>query len=96
MAHYQLTNKAEAEIEGIIEYSIVNFGLNVAQKYITGLHECMMLLAEHQSWGTDYDFITHGLRRYAYRSHAIYYRHTEDGILVVRVLGGKQDPARHF
>jgi toxin ParE1/3/4 len=96
MAHYQLTNKAEAEIEGIIEYSIVNFGLNVAQKYITGLHECFMLLAEHQSWGGDYDFIVQGLRRYEYRSHAVYYQHMDDGILVVRVLGGKQDPARHF
>jgi len=72
MAHYQLTNKAEAEIESIIEYSIHHFGLMVAQTYIHGLHECMILLAEHQSWGTDYDFITHGLRRYAYRSHAIY------------------------
>jgi len=35
-----------------------------------------------------------GLLRYEYRSHSIYYQLTEDGILVVRILGAKQDPPR--
>jgi toxin ParE1/3/4 len=96
MAIYKLTNRAEIEIENIYEYSIVNFGLQVAQGYLLGLHDCFDLLAEHQSFGTDYGFIEPGLLRYEYRSHSIYYRLTEDGILIVRVLGDKQDPARHI
>jgi len=54
------------------------------------------LLADQQSFGTDYSFIQLGLLRYEYRSHSIYYQLTEDGILVVRILGAKQDPARHI
>jgi toxin ParE1/3/4 len=96
MAIYQLTNKAEIEIENIYEYSIINFGLQVAQGYFLGLHDCFDLLADHQSFGTDYGFIKSGLLRYEYRSHSIYYQPTEDGILIVRVLGAKQDPARHI
>jgi toxin ParE1/3/4 len=96
MAIYQLTNKAEIEIENIYEYSIINFGLQVAQGYLLGLHDCFDLLADHQSFGTDYGFIKSGLLRYEYRSHSIYYQPTEDGILIVRVLGAKQDPARHI
>jgi toxin ParE1/3/4 len=96
MAIYQLTNKAEIEIENIYEYSIINFGLQVAQGYLLGLHNCFDLLADHQSFGTDYGFIKSGLLRYEYRSHSIYYQPTEDGILIVRVLGAKQDPARHI
>jgi toxin ParE1/3/4 len=96
MATYKLTNKAESEIESIYEYSILNFGLQVAQDYICGLHDCFELLAEHQSWGSDYSFIASGLQRYEYRSHAIYYQSNEEGILIVRVLGGKQDPAFHM
>jgi toxin ParE1/3/4 len=96
MAIYKLTNKAEIEIENIYEYSIINFGLQVAQGYLLGLHDCFDLLAEHQSFGTDYGFIEPGLLRYEYRSHSIYYRLAEDGILIVRVLGDKQDPARYI
>lgn len=52
MAAYQLTNQAEIEIEGIYEYSIFNFGLQVAQNYVSGLHDCLTLLANNQSWGS--------------------------------------------
>lgn len=96
MAAYQLTNQAESEIEGIYEYSILNFGLQVAQNYVSGLHDCFTLLANNQSWGSDYSFIIPGLLRYEYRSHSIYYLPIEDGILIARVLGNKQDPARHI
>ncbi len=51
MATYQLTNKAESEIEGIYEYSILNFGLRVAQEYMSGLTHCFELLADNHSWG---------------------------------------------
>ena len=96
MAVYQLTNKAESEIESIYEYSILNFGLRVAQDYISGLHHCFELLADNQSWGTDYGFIKSGLLRYEYRSHSVYYQPTGNGILIVRVLGGKQNPTLHI
>lgn len=96
MAIYELTNKAESEIESIYEYSISNFGLKVAQDYLLGLHACFQLLADHQSFGTDYSFIKPGLLRYEYRSHSIYYQLAEEGIVIVRVLGGKQDPARQI
>ncbi len=96
MAVYELTHKAEDEIEEIYEYSIVNFGLEVARKYISGMQDCFELLAGHQSWGNDYGLIKPGLLRYEYRSHSIYYQPVEDGILIVRVLGGKQDPARNI
>lgn len=96
MGKYQLTNKAEAEIDRVFEYSVLNFGLSTAQGYLMGMHECFAMLADHQSWGNDYGFIENGLQRYEYRSHSVYYRETPDGILVARVLGNRQDPARHF
>jgi toxin ParE1/3/4 len=72
MATYELTVAAESEIEDIYDYSIANFGLSVARDYLMGLHVCCQLLAEHQSFGTDYSFIMPKLRRYEYRSHSIY------------------------
>ncbi len=96
MGKYQLTNKAEIEIEEIYEYSIINFGLARARKYVLGLHEKFELLADNQTFGIDYSFINIDIYRYEYLSHSIYYQCLRDEILVVRVLGNKQDPARHF
>ncbi len=96
MEKYRLTNKAEEEIEGIYEYSISQFGFEVAQDYILGLHNRFERLSENQSWGNDYSFIQPGLLRYEYRSHSIYYQTTSYGILIVRILGKKQDPAKHI
>ena len=96
MGNYQLTNEAEAEIEGIYEYSIVNFGLEIARDYIFGLHEKFEILAGNPSWGNDYNFINPGLYRYEFRSHSIYYQASGANILIVRILGNRQDPARHF
>lgn len=96
MAAYQLTNKAEKEIETIYEYSILNFGLRVAQDYLSGLHHCFELLADNQTWGSDYGFIKPGLFRYEYRSHSVYYQPIGDGILIVRVLGSRQSPDLHL
>lgn len=97
MAAYKLTQKAEADIEAIYEYSIENFGLGVARSYIDALFERFDLLADNPSWGNSYDFITPGLRRYEHESHSIYYvSDDQGGAMIVRVLGAKQDPARHF
>ena len=96
MEKYQLTSKAEDDIEKIYEYSILKWGLVTARDYFLGLHEKFGLLADNQSWGNDYDFISPGLYRYEYRSHSIYYRSSGDLILIVRILGNRQDPARHF
>ncbi|MEW5421947.1 type II toxin-antitoxin system RelE/ParE family toxin [Amorphus sp. 3PC139-8] len=74
MATYRLTATADAEIDAITEYSVLNFGLETARDYITGLHDRFGLLADHPSWGNDYSHISPGLRRYEYRSHLIYYR----------------------
>jgi plasmid stabilization system protein ParE len=51
---------------------------------------------QSHSWGNDYGLIKPGLLRYEDRSHAIDYQPTGDGILVVRVLGGKQNPTLHI
>lgn len=49
MGTYQLTNKAEREIDNIYEYSILNFGFRIAHDYISGIHDCFCLLANNSS-----------------------------------------------
>ena len=54
------------------------------------------MAAEDLDFGADYGFVIKGVRRYEAVSHAIYYRSTGADILVLRVLHGRIDPARHL
>lgn len=96
MASCRLSSKAEQEVEQIYAYSIENFGFETAIEYVDGLHQRMQILAENPTLGRDYNHVEHGLKRYEHRSHSIYYIPDKGGIFIVRILGARQDPARHF
>lgn len=97
MAAYKLSAAADADIDAIYEYSIVNFGLAVAREYLAELFARFELLADHADWGSDYGHIVPGLRRYEHTSHSIYFTRLDTGdVLIIRVLGARQDPARHL
>ena len=44
-AVYKLLSKADADLAGIYEYTILNFGLEQASAYLLGLHERFAALA---------------------------------------------------
>ena len=92
MADYQLTDRANAELDQIYEYSILNFGLKKAREYFGGFHDCFAILAENPRMGRDYSHVKTGIRRHEYESHSIYYSITDTGILIVQVLHKNQDP----
>ena len=39
MADYRLSGKAASDLDGIYEYTIVNFGLDQARNYMNGFHQ---------------------------------------------------------
>lgn len=97
MAAYRLSAAADADIDAIYDYSIQNFGLAVARDYLAELMARFELLADHGDWGSDYGDIVPGLRRYEHTSHSIYYTWLDSGdVLIIRVLGARQDPARYL
>ena len=96
MASYQLTEDAEEDVEGIYEYSILNFGLQQARDYVNGLHRCFGNLADSPRLGRDYSHVKANVLRFEYQSHSVYYTITADGILVLRILGASIDPGRHL
>ena len=97
MAAYKLSAAADADIDGIYEYSILNFGLIVARDYLAELTARFELLAHHADLGRDYGDIVPGLRRYEHAGHSIYFTRLNNGdVLIIRILGARQDPARHL
>jgi toxin ParE1/3/4 len=92
----EFTRDAERDLIDIFLYGIEHFGPVQAERYAKTLNAKIDMAAEHPDFGADYGFVIKGVRRYEVVSHAIYYRSTGAGILVLRVLHGRMDPARHL
>ncbi len=73
MAVYKLSAKADADLAGIYEYTILNFGLVQAREYFLGLHEHFATLAENPMQGRVAQEFAPTLRRFEYQSHIVFY-----------------------
>ena len=96
MTKIDFTRDAERDLINIYLYGIEQFGPVQAERYTKTLNAKIEMVAEHPDFGADYGFVIKGVRRYEAVSHAIYYCSTGAGILVLRVLHGRMDPARHL
>ena len=93
---YQLTEEAVRDVEGILEYSVINFGANQAQHYFEALKECIELLADNPGMGHSAEDILSDYLRFSFESHVIFYKVLSSSILVVRVLHERMDTKRHM
>ena len=96
MAVYRLSPKAADDLDGIYEYTILNFGLAQAREYLLGLHERFQNLADYPMHGRSAAQLASKLRRLEYRSHIVFYVPNNDGIRIVRVLHESMDVAGHL
>ena len=96
MTAIELTKEAERDLIEIFLFGIEHFGVAQAERYSVALLAKIEAAAANPSFGADYGFVRSDLRRYEATSHAIYYRKTHDGILVLRILHSRMDPARHL
>ena len=84
------------DIDGIHEYTIANFGVTQAQRYLNGMHERFEDLARQPLLGRVAAQLAPNLRRYEYRSHLVFYVAEQKGVLIVRVLHQSMDVRRHI
>jgi len=96
MACYRLSKNAVQDVKSIYRYSLENFGGHRANEYAADMEACLSLLTDNPEMGRDFAEIREGLRRHEHQSHVIYYRKDKNDILILRILGAAQDPARHL
>jgi toxin ParE1/3/4 len=96
VARIEISRDAERDLIDIYLYGIEEFGLHQAEQYNEVLHGRIETVAENPSFGSDYGYVSEGVRRYESVSHAVYYRQIAGGIRVLRVLHGHMDPGRHL
>jgi toxin ParE1/3/4 len=95
-AEYRLTPEAAHDMETIWLYTLKEWGLKQANRYIDELTEAFGQLAENPKIATPCDRIRKGYRRSQVGRHAIYFRQTDYGIVVVRVLHDRMLSTLHL
>lgn len=96
MARYVLANDAEDDLANIADYTIENFGIQQSRYYRDDLFRTFESLIDNPLMGRDYGHVIKGVRRHKHKKHSIYYTTTDKGILILRILHERQDPAQHF
>ena len=91
-----LSGEAEADLRGIIHYSITQWGRERARRYVGGLRDKLDLLAEHPEIGPPADEVRPGLRRLTYYRHSVFYRIRGPETRIVRILHKQMEAERHF
>ena len=95
-AEYRLTPAAKSDLEAIWLYTLEGWGLEQANRYTDELTNVFAQLAIGPQRGTACDHIRTGYRRSKVGRHVVYYRMTDYGIAVVRILHDRMLPTRHL
>ena len=95
-AEYRLSPKAREDLDGVWLYSLAEWGVDQADRYIDELVAAFDRIAANPKSGTNSDGIRAGYRRYSVLRHTVYYRETAYGIEVIRVLHNRMLSGRHL
>ena len=95
---YKISKKAAEDIEDIWLYTLENWSLEQADRYLDLLLNEIEYLAVNPTAGKDFSHVRKSYRTASVKSHIIFYRHIEGQIEieVIRVLHQRMDIENRF
>ena len=96
MSQVILSPKAKSDLSEIWDYTLAEWGVDQAEKYVRDLWETMRQQASEFSTSIDISDVRSGYRKVISGSHVIFFKLTGDGIDVVRILHQRMDFERHL
>ena len=96
MADYRLAPAAQRDLESIWRHTREQWGIDQADRYIDILEVAFAALAESPKSAPACDHIRPGYRRRNVERHMIYFRITNYGIAIIRILRDRADAPRHL
>lgn len=93
---YSFTDKAENDLEGILNFTLEYWGKQKIAEYLNGIESVALNLCDNPDMGVDRsEFIT-GVRSIPYESYIIYYTQTNAQLIIIRILHAAMDPHLHL
>ncbi len=95
---YKISFQASEDIENIWLYTIENWSLEQADRYVNLIFDEIEYLADHPNSGKDFNHIRKNYRCSKVKSHIIFYRLTDKQniIEIIRVLHQRMDIANRL
>jgi toxin ParE1/3/4 len=91
VARYVLTPRARADMEDIWQYGANTWSPDAADRYTDELARILDLIASMPTMGRQRPELSPPVHLHVHQAHLIVYQIHDDHILIVRVLGGRQD-----
>lgn len=96
MAEYRLTPAAERDLENVWLYTRRQWGTEQADRYTAILANAFAELVQAPKTAPSCDRISRGYRRSSVERHMIYFRVTDYGIAIVRILLDRMNAPHHL
>jgi len=91
MSAFRITERAKQDLHSIGRYTQVTWGREQRNRYLKNLDASFHLLAEEPQRGKACDDIRPGYRKYHVGRHLIFYRHSTEGLEIIRILHDRMD-----
>jgi toxin ParE1/3/4 len=91
MLRVNLSPRASNDIEDILDHGARLFGEAMAEAYLRGLNEVYCLLRDYPLAGQIEEETGLGFRRWHYRNHRLFYRVSDEEVLILRILHYARD-----
>ncbi len=96
MQGFHLTPDAQADLLDIRRFTLSQWGVAQAQRYLAQLRRAMQLLAETPSLGKGRPDVAPNVSSFPHASHVIYYIVHEQQLVVFAALHKRMVPIRHI
>jgi toxin ParE1/3/4 len=96
VTHFFLSPRAQADLDEIWDYTVNHWGIGQAERYIRQLETAIKSVATEPELGRSCDEIRTGYKKFPAGSHVLFFRRTEGGVDVVRILHRNMDFDRHL
>jgi toxin ParE1/3/4 len=88
---FEIKAEAEIDLDEILEFSVRQFGVEVAENYVLGIYDSFDRLLESPRIGAPVEGVEPVFRSIGFRSHRIFYVYENDTVLIVRILHKARD-----
>jgi toxin ParE1/3/4 len=93
---YVLSPRAQKDIDDIWEYTVEHWNVRQAEIYLRQIRRAIETVAAEPNIARACDDIRPGYWKYPAGSHVMFFRITDKGINVVRILHSRMDFERHL
>lgn len=93
---YSLSVKASTDLDSILDYSSLKFGVSAMIEYHKSLEKCFEILDDNPDLGLEVEHIRSGYLCFQHRSHLIFYKKRNENIFIARLLHKNMDAPRYF